>query len=103
MHVEPNELRHIVWDQLGQRPPATATSDDMHAYLSYKQDVEEEHEVNEMRKELVGFIKANETRLSLPCHGNCHLHTDLVVIHCYMQYLEDQSATADQETTEDTE
>ena len=89
--IFPNELRHIVWEQLAIRPPLTASADDMHKLLHYEippSTLGTGH-VNTYRDTLISFIKAHTDQLSLPCDGNCYAHTDGLVISCYQQLLED--------------
>ena len=83
------ELRHIVWKQIGVRAdPATGTKQ-LHEFLQYKIDEIPSSCIDDMRKELIDFIKVNKNKLSLPCDGDCHQHTDGVVLSCYKTYQED--------------
>jgi hypothetical protein len=82
------ELRHIVWEQMGVRACATVPDEQLHEFLQYKRDEITPSPINKMRDELMTFIEENRNRLILPCDGDCYSHHDGVVIHCHRQLKE---------------
>ena len=90
-NILPNELRHIMWSQLGVRPPLGSSAEDLHKVLHYEMAPSElgVSHVNSYRNTLMSFIAKYSDQLSLPCDGNCFAHSDGLVISCYQQLLED--------------
>ena len=68
------ELRHIVWQQLGVRVSPSTTVEQMEQMLHYqlRPDDLPANPVNNLRDEIIQFIKNNRDRLSLPCGGDCY-------------------------------
>lgn len=90
--MERNELLGVMWEQMGVRPSPNCSLDDMLAVANLEASVGLVHDrgpVNKMRRELIGFIRDNETELSLECDGDCYKHSDGVVIHCWNQLQRD--------------
>ena len=86
------ELRHISWEQLRIRPKTDTPLQDVHeALLDYEKEPGRTR-VDDLRDEMMSFIREHRDRLSLPCSGNCYEHCDGVVIACYIEYAQDQKA-----------
>ena len=83
------ELRHIVWSQMGVRVSDSCSEEELRDFLDYKTSSIKESEVNNYRDELIEFIEKNRGRLSLPCNGNCYEHTDTTVRFCHNKLTED--------------
>ena len=85
------ELQHIVWEQLGIRPPRNATAQQLHEILQYRIHERDlpRNPINNMRDTIMSFIRAHKGRLSIPCSGNCYEHSDGRVIGCYIELEED--------------
>lgn len=79
------ELRHIVWQQLGIRVSPEVTGQQMEELLHYRLDAKDlpTNPVNDMRDQIIEFIRDNQDRLSLPCDGDCYQHTDAMVLNCH--------------------
>lgn len=89
------ELRTIVWEQLGIRVPLDTTREQMHDLLNYRLREADlsVNLINRMRNKIMEYIGKNHGKLSLPCHGRCYEHHDVVVLSCYRQLLEDTDGT----------
>ena len=81
------ELRHIVWEQMGIRVSPSAQPEQLHDILQYKTDDIPHSPINEMRDKLIAFIQKNRNKLSLPCDGNCYTHHDGQVVFCHNQLM----------------
>jgi hypothetical protein len=58
-------------------------------FMGYKEVELEPNPVNEMRAELVAFLKEYSEQVILPCNKNCYQHSDATVVACYSEYLGD--------------
>ena len=86
-----NEMRQIVWNQLGLRVSPTATITQLEDLLAYKISEADlpDNAVNTKREEIMAFIEKYKSQLSMPCDGNCYAHSDGVVVSCYKQLMEE--------------
>ena len=83
------ELRHIVWEQMGVRVSPSASPEQLHDFLQYKTNVVPQSPINVMRDNLNEFIENNRNKLSLPCDGDCYKHHDGQVVFCHNQLMEE--------------
>lgn len=85
------ELADICRLQLGRWPHPGATRAQMVQLLRYKVGADEEqiNPIDVLRDELLAFIAEHENELALPCHQNCYLHADALVVACQLQLRRD--------------
>ena len=81
------ELRHMIWTGLGKRTPPNFPRDKMLDVVAMGPSRVPLSPVDTLRNELADFIETNRNNLSLPCHGRCREHGDLIVLLCHKQFL----------------
>ena len=88
LEMNKGELQQAILNERGIRVTRSHTTSQLHEILQYKRDVSS-NPVDAMRDQLIAFISENKSRLSLSCDGDCHNHTDGVVLYCHASLLED--------------
>tara|TARA_B100000886_G_scaffold340104_1_gene307931 strand:- start:221 stop:523 length:303 start_codon:yes stop_codon:yes gene_type:complete len=89
------ELQQAILNERGIRVTRSHTESQLQEVLQYKRDVSSSP-VDAMREQLIAFISENKSRLSLSCDGDCHKHTDGVVLYCHATLLEDNNGETTQ-------
>ena len=83
-----NELRYLVYTHYNIRVHPNAPKEHLVELLTLERTGTPQHELNNIRDQIIDFVKQNKARLSLFCDGNCYKHSDAVVLDCYKNFLE---------------
>jgi hypothetical protein len=88
VQAKKDELIQYLWDNLGVRVGPFISEEDIISLLNYDIEADEikcDNPFNAMRDEIIAYIADNSGMLSLPCHGRCYEHCDLLVLNCHNQ------------------
>jgi hypothetical protein len=87
-----NELRHLVYVHYNIRVHPNAPKKHLVELLSLEKLSTPQHDMNNIRDQIIEFVRSNKDKLSLFCDGDCYKHADAVVLDCYKNFLENEDA-----------
>lgn len=85
------EMRHLIWKHYGLRVGHDLTKKQLDDVLMLRVTAVPVNPVNIMRDKITAYIKANKSRLSLPCDGDCYNHSDGVVMACWELFNKEEN------------